>query len=68
MKLHQRAYLYLDGKRMGYAVPMRDSIFRKPWAWVTYDMVGNRLGVTASLAEAKRLCYDREYRRLLVCD
>lgn len=68
VKFHQRAYCYYEGKRTGYATPLRDSIFRKPWGWIVCDMTGTRLGTAMTLAEAKMMCYEHHYRRNMVCE
>lgn len=61
---HQRSYCYLNGIKVGYAIPMRDSMFQRAWSWVAMDMNGNTLGVTTSLAESKTLCFMRASDKL----
>lgn len=51
--LSQRAFCYIRGKRVGYAVPLRDKAFSRPWAWVAYGLNNARLGVYSTLPEAK---------------
>jgi hypothetical protein len=51
--MNQRAFCYLRGRRVGYAVPLRDKAFSRPWAWVAYGWDNDRLGVFATLPEAK---------------
>lgn len=64
LRPYQRSYCYLNGEKVGYAVPLRDSLLRRPWGWVATDMMGNTLAVTASLAEAKTLCFVRASDKL----
>lgn len=51
--LNQRAFCYIRGQRVGYAVPLRDKAFSRPWAWVAYGWDNTRLGVYPTLPEAK---------------
>jgi hypothetical protein len=51
--MNQRAFCYVRGQRVGYAIPLRDKAFSRPWAWVAYGWDNNQLGVYHTLPEAK---------------
>lgn len=55
--LNQRAYCYLRGVRIGYATPLRDGWFTRPWAWVAYGWDKEMLGVFRTFGEASTRCH-----------
>lgn len=65
MKPHQRAYCYLNDMKIGYAIPVRDSWFRRPWCWLSFDMNHNFLGTTTSRSEAMSVCFITGSRRVM---
>lgn len=66
-RLHQRRYAYMGERKVGYSVPLRDSAFRRAWAWVSYDIRGNLLGVYATLGESQSRCYISASNKLQSC-
>ena len=64
LKPHQRRFCYMGERKVGYVVPVRDSMFRRAWAWVACDMDGTVLGVSKFINEAHALCVARESRRV----
>lgn len=64
LRLHKRAFCYLNGTKAGYVVPVKDKMARRPWAWVACDMYGEILGVSKDIEEARALCVTSASRKV----
>ena len=53
----ERSIAYARGHKIGYAVPLRDTMFGRPWAWVAYGLDDERYGIYATLPKAKSRIY-----------
>lgn len=51
--MNQRSYCYIGKVKIGYAVPLRDGFFSRPWSWVAYGWDNTMLGIYNTLPEAK---------------